>query len=94
MKLTKSRLKQIIKEAVESDQELIAAINNLTGKIEELDVSVDFLAAAFVGEDPLSIGTMQKGMGRTYRPRKRAPDSDLEEVVKEEILRALKEMQK
>jgi len=94
MKLTKPQLKQIIKEAIEADDDLLNAINNLTGKIEELDVSVDFLAAAFVGEDPLSIGTMQKGMGRAYKPRKRAPQPDLEEVVKEEILRALKEMQK
>ena len=95
MKLTKPQLKQIIKEAVESDERFLSAIENLTSKIEELDVSVDFLAAAFIGGDPLSIGGAQSRLGRAYRPsRKGVGKSDLEEMVKDELLRILKETNK
>ena len=46
MKLTKSQLKQIIKEELEGDKALLRAIDRLVQKIEALDVSVDFLAAS------------------------------------------------
>ena len=68
MKITKSRLRQIIKEEVESDPALLKALSKLTGTIEELDVSIDFLSAAVVGGDPQFIGSRQKSMGRAYRP--------------------------
>ena len=68
MKISESRLKQIIIEEVENNKALISAIENLSGKIDSLDVSIDFLAAAFIGGDPLSIGAAQKSLGRAYRP--------------------------
>jgi hypothetical protein len=98
MKITKTRLKQIIKEELSGDEALLKAIEKLADKIEDLDVSVDFLSAAFIGGDPLSIGTMQKGMGRAYRPPSMARQQEpiqreykkitndiLKEIVKEEL---------
>ena len=38
MKISKSRLKEIIKEEVESNKALISAIESLSGKIDSLDV--------------------------------------------------------
>ena len=79
MKISESRLKQIIKEEIEANDTLIRAIENLTDRIEDLDVSVDFLSAAFIGGDPLSIGAAQKSLGRAYRPQIRKPEPQINE---------------
>ena len=82
MKITQSLIKQIILEESESDQALLDAINRLSGKIEDLDVSIDFLSAAVTGEDALSIGLSQKALGRVARPiQTRGSDQELEEVL-------------
>lgn len=67
MKITKSRLKEIILEEVQSDPELIDAIGKLTDSIDNLDVSVDFLSAAFTGESGMSIGLAQRSLGRAAK---------------------------
>ena len=72
MKITKSRLKQIIKEEVTNDKALLAAITKLTNSIEGLDVSIDFLSAATIGQSPLAVGSGQKNLGRFYSPPPRA----------------------
>ena len=94
MKITKNRLKQIIKEELEeSDEALLMAIDNLAQKIEnlggaltdaieDLDISVDFLSAAFIGGDPKSIGSAQKVMGRSYVPPAHLPDPPTQEQMK------------
>ena len=85
MKIIKSQLKQIIKEELESDEALLDALHKLTKKIDDLDVSVDYLASAVTGEDAHSIGSAQRGLGRFSKPMKRAPQkgSDLEEATAE-----------
>jgi hypothetical protein len=67
MKITKQQLKQIIKEELEASEELLDALHKLTSKIDDLDVSVDYLAAAMTGDDALSIGAAQRGLGRAAR---------------------------
>ena len=71
MKVTKSKLKQIILEEIESDPEMLKAIGKLTDSIDNLDVSIDFLSAAFTGESGVSIGAAQRQLGRAYRPKTR-----------------------
>ena len=71
MKITKSKLKQIILEEVQSDPELLDAIGKLSDSIDNLDVSIDFLSAAFTGESGVSIGSAQRTLGRAYRPKRR-----------------------
>tara|TARA_R100000008_G_C3572219_1_gene162915 strand:- start:941 stop:1201 length:261 start_codon:yes stop_codon:yes gene_type:complete len=64
MKVTKSQLKQIIKEEIAADPALRSAIDNLASKIDSLDVSIDYLTSAITGEDAFSIGLSQKATGR------------------------------
>ena len=89
MKITKSDIKRILIEEIERDEALLDAIKSLIRKIEGLDVSVDYLAASITGEDPMSLGSIQKSLGRGARPpiRSRAPPhtQELEEAIREEI---------
>ena len=76
MKIQKSELKQIILEEIQKDDEMLEAIEKLTDSIGNLDVSIDFLAAAFTGESGVSIGVAQRQLGRAARPKTRpAPQS-------------------
>ena len=68
MKISKSRLKQIIKEEIQNDTALLKAIEELTKQISNMDVSIDFLSAAIVGGDPAAIGSMHRTKGRGYMP--------------------------
>ena len=102
MKITKSQLKQIIKEEIETDKALLDAIDKLANNIEDLDISIDFLAGAVTGETPVSLGAMSKGMGRAYVPRKgvsskefEAPKKELQEIseiIEEELSKTLSEI--
>ncbi len=71
MKITKSKLKQIIVEEIQSDPEMLEAIGKLADSIDNLDVSIDFLSAAFTGESGVSIGAAQRQFGRAYKPKVR-----------------------
>ena len=71
MKIKKSELKEIILEEIQSDPEMLKAIGKLTDSIDNLDVSIDFLSAAFTGESGVSIGSAQRTLGRAYRPKAR-----------------------
>ena len=71
MKIKKSELKQIILEEIQQDKEMIEAIGKLTDSIDNLDVSIDFLSAAFTGESGVSIGAAQRQLGRAARPKAR-----------------------
>jgi len=92
MKITKSQLKQIIKEEISIDDALLSAIENLTAKIEDLDISVDYLASSVTGEDPMAMGHAQNYLGRYKRPpSKKETASTLEEVIQEELEAYLEE---
>jgi hypothetical protein len=95
VKVTKSDIKRILIEEIERDEELLNAIRSLTKKIEGLDVSVDYLAASITGEDPMSLGAIQKSLGRGARPpiRRVEPSykQELEEAIREELETILSE---
>jgi hypothetical protein len=87
MKITKSRLKQIIEEEVTSDKALLAAITKLTDSIDGLDVSIDFLSAATIGQSPISVGSGQKNLGRLYSPPPRRNNKmDEQEGMQDQVL--------
>jgi hypothetical protein len=114
VKITKSRLKQIIKEEAESDDRLLDAIRDLANKgssdpellraikklatgLEDLDLSVDFLSAAMLGVDPLSIAGAQSALGRAASPAKKyapLPKTDVEEIIRQELEAVLNEKSK
>ncbi len=82
MKFKRSELKRIIIEEIEKDPALVKAIAALTDTIDGLDMSVDFLAAAVTGENPLSISRAQSTLGRAYRPTSKGVPAP--EAIKEE----------
>lgn len=51
-------------------------IESLTDKLEQLDISIDYLAAALLDSDAFTVGATQKTRGRAA-PTKRMP-SDAE----------------
>jgi|3_EtaG_2_1085321.scaffolds.fasta_scaffold22298_2 hypothetical protein len=71
MKLTKSQLVEIIKEELddESNSALVLVLSKLLGKLDKLDVSIDYLSAAVTDEGPLDIGLAQQMYGRAIGPR-------------------------
>ena len=90
MKLTESQIAKFIEEEMKSDPALRNAIDKLSNKIDNLDVSIDYLASALTGEDVLDIGLSQKALGR-FRT---APGADLgqaemsENVIKDDLATA------
>jgi hypothetical protein len=73
MKLTKPELRQLIKEeyAMEmqnsNNAQLVQVLNALLEKIENLDISIDYLTAAITGESPMGLDISQQSVGR-YMP--------------------------
>ena len=97
MKLSKSQLKQLIKEEVTAAPELLDAIENLSDRIEGLDVSIDFLASAFIGVPASSIQGSQTAIGRgAYVPKikfggSEANVNEIKNMIREELEVFLKE---
>jgi len=97
VKLSKSQLKQLIKEEVVADQALLDAIGSLSDRIEDLDVSIDFLASAFIGAPASSIHGSQAAVGRgAYVPKIKfgggATNVDeIKNMIREELEAFLKE---
>ena len=89
MKIAKSKLKQIIKEEVESDPALLKAIKGLSDKIECLDVSIDYLAASVTGDDPVTLGYAQDYLGRYARTKSRKSEPQPTDLKEEFDLSAL-----
>ena len=86
MKISKNRLKQIIMEEVKNDKALLDAIAKLTDSIDGLDVSIDFLSAATIGQSPLAVGSGQKNLGRLYSPPRHANKIDEQEDAQNQAL--------
>tara|TARA_Y100000310_G_scaffold282223_1_gene303280 strand:+ start:372 stop:839 length:468 start_codon:yes stop_codon:yes gene_type:complete len=86
MKFTKSEIKRMLLEESETDEALLNAIRSLSGKIEELDISIDYLAASVTGEDPSSLGLAQKSLGRFKSTPRGLRLKDISEVEIKEII--------
>jgi hypothetical protein len=78
---SKEITKEAIMEEIQSDPEMLEAIEKLTDSIESLDVSIDFLSAAFTGESGVSIGAAQKQLGRAYKPKTRRISRPMDEAL-------------
>tara|TARA_R100000388_G_scaffold38066_1_gene29497 strand:- start:2537 stop:3190 length:654 start_codon:yes stop_codon:yes gene_type:complete len=97
MNISKSVLKQIIKEEldsfnekkddpqnikVEMDPGLKKTMDQLIKQLEELDLSVDFLSAVMADIDTVTLGAGQKGKGRYYKPIRRAETPSKKQALK------------
>ena len=90
MKITKSQFKQLIKEEIQFDHALLDAINSLGDRIEDLDVSIDYLAASMTGGSAAALGYGQAALGRFARgprsvPVAKAEVSELKQIIQEEL---------
>jgi hypothetical protein len=85
MKLTKQNLTAIIKEELDDDSnsKLVLVLTKLLSKLDNLDISIDYLSSAVTGADPLSIGLGQQTYGRAVGPM--MPPQPLKEIIKEEL---------
>ena len=93
MKISKSKLKEIIKEEIGSNEALIDAIFALSDKIEDLDVSIDYLAGAVTDQDPYSIGYSQATSGRLAKPTKGKMKEGVENINSESLMALFKALE-
>jgi hypothetical protein len=70
MKLTKSKLKQVIMEGLfdAGDDKITNALEKLLTGINSLDTSIDYLSAIMSGESPLTMQYGQAALGRLRSP--------------------------
>jgi|10_taG_2_1085330.scaffolds.fasta_scaffold10004_3 hypothetical protein len=81
MKIDKTKFIKFLKEGLETEagrlkidlntDALENKLDQLMDRFEELDISIDYLAAAFSGEDPVAIDIGQSALGRAATPRAR-----------------------
>lgn len=96
------KFKEIIREEI-SSAEMKPLFDKLAAQLGNLDKSIDFLAAAITGMDPLDIEIAQSALGRLATPKQRIPRAELEEnkikltksmlreIVKEVLLNSVNE---
>lgn len=93
MKLTKKYIKNLIFEEMDkADSALLQALSKLTDKLDDVDVSLDYLTSAITGEDALSLGYGQAALGRMSRkPRKTITPAalsrmdEIDDIIEQEI---------
>ena len=61
----------VMEQEGKDHQELIDVLKGLSKKFDELDLSIDFLAAVMSQSDPLSIGMKQTVKGRYSQPTRK-----------------------
>ena len=98
MKITTQQLKTILEEELSQVtggdiSKLEDLLEDLLDQLGKLDISIDYLAASFTGEDPVNINVSQAGLGRLKQaPMARAKvqetkyklKSIIEEVISEQ----------
>ena len=67
-KIQESQLRQLILEELERDPALLSALERLINKLDNLDTSVDYLAALMSGVPPAEIELSQTAFGRLHSP--------------------------
>tara|TARA_R110002096_G_scaffold77826_2_gene183041 strand:+ start:356 stop:637 length:282 start_codon:yes stop_codon:yes gene_type:complete len=74
---------------------LLAAIRDLIDKVDNLDISIDYLAAAVTGRSAIEIGGEQSMVGRLASPVSNnlvpLSESRLNQIIEEELQRLLYE---
>ena len=95
MKITKSQLKKLLKEEIEeADPALLDAIKKLGARIEDLDVSIDYLASTFTGGYRHRLRQAASGPYTSYQevPSSSTIEiSELKQIIQEELEGCLEE---
>ena len=95
MKFNKQKVKATIMEQLSEQPALDTSkmeelLEDLLDQLGKLDLSIDYLAAAVTGDDPLNIGVAQSALGRLSRaPKKNSKmqetKSKLKDIIEEVI---------
>jgi len=95
MKFNKQKVKATIMEQLSEQPALDTSkmeelLEDLLDQLGKLDLSIDYLAAAVTGDDPLNIGVAQSALGRlSQTPRKnnkmQETKSKLKDIIEEVI---------
>ena len=98
MKIKKSELKNILKEELSEltgndTSKLEDLLEDLLDQLGKLDVSIDYLAASFTGEDPMNINISQTGLGRLKQaPMAKTKVQEKADIVKKQLKDLIKEI--
>ena len=95
MKITKRELKKIIKEELSDMSKVEELLRDLLNQLGKLDVSIDYLASAITGDDPLSIGISQGTLGRLATPPARKQGRNVNEnanITKKSLRNLIKQV--
>ena len=95
MKFNRQKVKAIIMEQLSEQPALDTSkmeelLEDLLDQLGKLDLSIDYLAAAVTGDDPLNIGVAQSALGRlSQAPKKnnkmQETKSKLKDIIEEVI---------
>ena len=75
MKFNKTKVKAMVMEQFSEQsgfdsEKLEELLEDLLDQLSKLDLSIDYLAAAVTGDDPINIGVSQAALGRVAGPIK------------------------
>ena len=102
MKFNKAKVKAMVMEQFSEQSgfdsgKLEELLEDLLAQLSQLDLSIDYLAAAVTGDDPLNIAVSQGALGRVAGPRPRSRSSKMQETknqLKKMIEQAISEQDK
>ena len=85
MKFNKAKVKAMVMEQFSEQSgfdsgKLEELLEDLLAQLSQLDLSIDYLAAAVTGDDPLNIAVSQGALGRVAGPRPRSRSSKMQET--------------
>jgi len=87
---SKERIREIIKESLnelEDDNKInyTEFFKEIIQKLQQLDISIDYLSSAMTGKSPWDIGVDQDSVGRMATATKSKVKEQIKEVIKREI---------
>ena len=95
MKFDKAKVKTMVMEQLSEQTQfdskrLEELLEDLLDQLEKLDLSIDYLASAVTGDDPLNIGVAQSALGRLAQAPKKnnkmqETKSKLKSIIEEVI---------
>ncbi len=100
MKFNKTKVKAMVMEQFSEQsgfdsEKLEELLEDLLDQLSKLDLSIDYLAAAVTGDDPINIGVSQAALGRVAGPiKQKSKMQETKNQLKKMIEQAISEQDK
>tara|TARA_Y100001973_G_C5145744_1_gene305326 strand:- start:469 stop:1023 length:555 start_codon:yes stop_codon:yes gene_type:complete len=98
MKISKKEFKKLLTEALTSEAKgdeavisLLTDISNKLNQLKQIDLSIDYLAAALTDDDALGVAHGQKQLGRYFSPKASKLKEGSVKISKAELKEMIKE---